>query len=286
MKKVVLTICGIGILSLLTILIAKYAVTNHKQDSNYNKTDSNAVSDYVICDEGYELYNNSCRKLLETKPANENFSCDNGYTLNKKNNNCEKIEKIDANTFFSCSDGYSLDNNKCSGITSINANKSYDCKTIGGTLNGDKCNQTVADTKALYCEKYICAIGSYDASIDKCVSYSPYANIPSYHNKICAQYTCLRGTFKNSMCYLEVSTNANITYSCDEGYTLQNNKCIKNITIEPKINYSCPSGYTLKNQKCEHIITIKPNINYECENNGVLNDTSCNYYEIKEVSKK
>ena len=134
-----------------------------------------------------------------------------------KDNNCEKVCKIEQLTSYQYKKQVTTTNTK------------YSCKS-GYTLNGKYCYKTVvADTKSA--EKTI-------------VDYKTYTEDALVKvNKGTTTYSCpsgytAEGSGSSLKCYKKVTS-----YSCPSGYTAEGSgsslKCYKNVT-----SYSCPSGYT------------------------------------------
>ena len=134
-----------------------------------------------------------------------------------KDNNCNKVCKIEQLTSYQYKKQVTTTNTK------------YSCKS-GYSLNGKYCYKTVvADTKSA--EKTI-------------VDYKTYTEDALVKvNKGKVTYSCpsgytAEGSGSSLKCYKNVTT-----YSCPSGYTAEGSgsslKCYKNVTT-----YSCPSGYT------------------------------------------
>ena len=129
-----------------------------------------------------------------------------------KDNNCEKVCKIEKLTSYQYKKQVTTTKTK------------YSCKS-GYTLNGKYCYKTVlVDTQSA--EKTIVDYKTYTEDASVRYSYS----CPSGYTQ--------EGSGSTMKCYKNVTT-----YSCPSGYTQEGSgssmKCYKNITT-----YSCPSGYT------------------------------------------
>ena len=129
-----------------------------------------------------------------------------------KDNNCEKVCKIEKLTSYQYKKQVTTTKTK------------YSCKS-GYTLNGKYCYKTVlVDTQSA--EKTIVDYKTYTEDASVRYSYS----CPSGYTQ--------EGSGSNMKCYKNVTT-----YSCPSGYTQEGSgssmKCYKNVTT-----YSCPSGYT------------------------------------------
>lgn len=247
----------------------------------------------LSCEDGYTLKDKACYKEIENKVATEVYTCKDGYTLKEDNSKCEKTETVDAIKQYSCNNGYNLSGDKCLGVSTINATPTYSCPN-GGTLSGSKCVQRVADIQALS-YRYYCSMGMLSGT--KCL-FTPGpatgrcpAGTIQIDSNTCSrdalkEYYCLRGEKIGSMCYVDVATSADVSYSCQSGYTLNGSICSKSVSINANINYTCDSGYTLKDNTCQKIVESDRIVNYTCEDNYELKENKCILYDIKEAVKK
>ena len=247
----------------------------------------------LSCEEGYILKENFCYKEIENKPATEVYTCEEGYSLSQDNSKCEKIESIDATQQYTCNNGYTLNKDKCLGVSTINATPTYSCPN-GGTLNGSKCIQRVADTQALS-QRYYCIMGTLSGTnclstpgpaTGRCPAGTIQINSNTCSSNALKEYYCLRGEKIGSMCYLDVATQANVSYSCQSGYTLNGAKCSKNVSVNANTIYTCSDEYTLKDNKCQKVIESNRIVNYTCEENYELKENKCILYDVKEAINK
>lgn len=270
MKKLLNTICFLALLILITGCEKK-----------------------LMCEEGYTLKENSCYKELESKDATEVYTCEEGYTLNSDNNKCIKTEILEANKEYSCNNGYTLTGDKCFGVSTINATPTYSCPN-GGTLNGSKCVQRVADLQALT-YRYYCIMGTLSGT--KCISSPapitgrcPAGSVQISGDRCSSnalkEYSCLRGEQIGSMCYIDVATSADVSYSCQSGYTLNGTSCSKNVTVNANINYTCADDYSLIDNTCQKTFEIERTLNYQCDKNYELKENKCILYDIKKAVEK
>lgn len=235
------------------------------------------------CEDGYELTDGMCTTIKETKDAEYTYYCNNGDTLN--DHMCEHNITTDTIEVEKCDNGYLLANGVCSTIISKNANASYSCSS--GTLNGTKCVRKAADPSALVCSAKYCTIGTYDAATNKCKSVAPITGKVTYYDTVCGEYSCSRGVKEGNMCYVDYSSDANVSYSCESGYNLSGTKCNTTVTKSPNKVSECPTDYTLINNECIQKEYLDANKEYYCEDNYQLIDNKCIMYEsIKPLRKK
>ena len=177
-----------------------------------------------------------------------------------KDNNCEKVCKIEKLTSYQYKKQVTTTKTK------------YSCKS-GYTLNGKYCYKTVlVDTQSA--EKTIVDYKIYTEDASVRYSYS----CPSGYTQ--------EGSGSTMKCYKNVTT-----YSCPSGYTQEGSgstmKCYKNVTT-----YSCPSGYTQEgsgsSMKCyKNITTYSCPSGYTQEGSGSTmkcykNKTTCSTYTVSE----
>lgn len=169
------------------------------------ETISSNVTNKKTCMSGYTyIGSNKCQKISILKTlgsTTKGAECSISYEIDCKDG-CKTVAKetciIQAGTNYnySCPQGYELtsDKQKCVSTTTIDAEKSYNCKE--GTLNGKKCIITTTNTETIN------------------------SNI---------NYTCSNGTLKNNKCIIdntkEETKEVIITYTCSNG-TLKDNKCV------------------------------------------------------------
>ena len=201
-----------------------------------------------------------------------------------KDNNCEKVCKIEKLTSYQYKKQVTTTKTK------------YSCKS-GYTLNGKYCYKTVlVDTQSA--EKTIVDYKTYTEDASVRYSYSCpsgytqegsgstmkcYKNVTTYS---CPSGYTQEGSGSSMKCYKNVTT-----YSCPSGYTQEGSgssmKCYKNVTT-----YSCPSGYTQEgsgsSMKCyKNVTTYSCPSGYTQEGSGssmkcYKNKTTCSTYTVSE----
>lgn len=133
-----------------------------------------------------------------------------------------------------CPSGYIFENDKCSGYTTIGAIKNYSC--LNGSLKGTKCTGSAPDPDAV-AYNYYCLFGTLTSN-NRCHVIMPSYPVGScsydyeyksdgfchkYSNPL-KDYYCIRGYWKDTICYVNYSFDAVINYSCPSGYTLRGGK--------------------------------------------------------------
>lgn len=188
-----------------------------------------------------------------------------------------------------CPSGYIFENDKCSGYTTIGAIKNYSC--LNGSLKGTKCTGSAPDPDAV-AYNYYCLFGTLTSN-NRCHVIMPSYPVGScsydyeyksdgfchkYSNPL-KDYYCIRGYWKDTICYVNYSFDAVINYSCPSGYTLRGGKCSKYEKIDPKTVYTCNPGYLLEGKLCLKEIEEESQKSYYCDDDYVLIGQKCIKYE-------
>ena len=93
-------------------------------------------------------------------------------------------------------------------------------------------------------------------------------------------------TLIDNQCIKEINNiDANIEYSCINGFELQNDTCIRYEFRDAYIDWVCPSGYSRGNGEykslCSKLETIPAEEYYYCDFDETLEGTKCIKYRLK-----
>lgn len=246
----------------------------------------------IKCEEGYELTEGKCIKILDQKDAIASYSCQDGFTLSQDKSECTKTETKNAKIDNPCPSDYTFSNGTCTKteMAEIIINKS--CIDQYGEVEGDVCHhtQTKQATTRTTCPNgkvYVALTNDcWTAWGIKC-SYSilsGYCLSPSSEKPITA-YACPTGyTLEGTTCIRKYDTTAIQKKSCPSGFKAQGDTCVRTTTTKITGTYYCDSDFTLNGTKCTKTSVEKPNITYSCESEEyTLKDKVCIQYEEKET---
>jgi len=153
--------------------------------------------------------------------------CEEGYSL--ENNVCKKVEEKDAIENKKCNEGYYLSGNICVSNTNYNKLKKEECLAPNGN---NVVGASVVDGVCLvsYCSGYtdgVCSAGSSEP-IDFTISYYCPTGTREI-NGVCkkvinynTEYTCEEGSLSEKKCLINIEKEA--TLGCEAGYVL-NEEC-------------------------------------------------------------
>lgn len=275
-------------------LITAYLL-NRGCKSGFVNRNGFCVKGYYSCEEGYEVRNNKCVKVIERVAARENSYCPDGYFLSEgycvnKNTlsptfsyicadgftlngtSCVKEESAEAALIYYCPDNYVLAGTKCVTANSRDATVSYSCPNSSYTKNGTKCTkmeQVTTDAVVTYG----CSNGG-TLSGTKChITSSPVnSGYGGWWWPVCDQ-----GTYSSSDQKCHYIYDASKTYTCTSGTSNGAGKCTKNssVSIDATPKYTCPSGYITVGDKCTTSETINATPKYTCTTDTVLKGNMC-----------
>lgn len=288
------------ILLVLMLIILISSSILYILNNNVNSIENNNYS--YLCDEGYELINNKCYKIIETTDANIEYTCDNGYYLN--GNQCNKIEySKNFITEWTCPNGYEMEKgrtpNICYKTNTVASLVQHYCKD-GGYLSGEKCIKTeqVPAKEIIACEAW----WVYDSTDGLChSSLFLFNSCPSGakivgkvgQKYLCAikptfLYECPDGKVKSyeTTCDVTEEYEAQAIIRCPgDNYKMSEDKTKCTITEYdvPSYKIKCgEDGYVYENNHCVKTISVNANIKEYCNNEYVLKDGNCIKYDIQE----
>lgn len=287
------------ILLVLMLIILISSSILYILNNNVNSIENNNYS--YLCDEGYELINNKCYKIIETTDANIEYTCDNGYYLN--GNQCNKIEySKNFITEWTCPNGYEMEKgrtpNICYKTNTVASLVQHYCKD-GGYLSGEKCIKTekVPAKEIIACE----SLWVYDSTDGLCHSALLFSSCPSGAkvvskigtNFLCAikptfLYECPDGKGKRfeTTCEVTEEYEAQAIIRCPgDNYKMSEDKTKCTITEYdvPSYKIKCgEDGYAYENNHCVKTISVNANIKEYCNSEYVLKDGNCIKYDIQE----
>ena len=194
------------------------------------------------CPKGYEKLGDKCGKIVDEQSPNEEYYCEPGEELNRKNNTCSVEETILATREKVCDFEMELiDDDTCFIESNIDVGRYY-CPE--GELDGKSCIITKISEpqKDRYCSEWM---------------YSVYTEYPSLKQS-CRRggeeewYRCGKGyTMQGGTCYPIMPVL--YKYYCTSGKGKLNkntNKCEYTTTVAAKYTEECPEGYTRKGDVC------------------------------------
>ena len=235
MNKSKLIIIGVSVICGLVIIFSILILGN---GTIYNR--------YKCPDSTYKLENRHCKKT-EIIATYDKLVCPNGYEV--ENSTCVKKINTAAKSYRTCEKGFTLDNQSCIKTIVTKRIKKYTC--IGASKSPTDESKCVKYESPLtkqqgtelvkYCNEGVlkgnnCVITSNAIESSGC---------PDNYEKT-AKQTCTR---------VETSP-AKISYSCDNGYTLDGNRCIKTEVTSGTYEKACNMDYIMKDDKCYRDIDI------------------------------
>ena len=159
--------------------------------------------------------------LTITGCGKKELVCLNGYTLNEKDETCERTVEKDAKSVYHCEgSNETLDGNQCRKVEMTEATASLKCRDGYEFFDGMCIREgTVNDFKKCNSDS------TYSSQLDEC--FSKIEPITTY--------SCEVGQLEGSTCASITYQKADIEYVCEEAnYKLQGNKCYYTMVTKAK----------------------------------------------------
>lgn len=293
-KNIIIIMCVIVILGLSTALVISLNISNKKINTSNNNTETNIENKDENLSEQIEDENKDDKNKdnenkgnenkddvasNNSKPSNssnsqKNENQTNNSSSNKKENTTQKpttennskkeetqTNNNSSNKTYICPSGYVLSNDKEKCYKATELVKKYKCEN-NYVLNSDNtCTGLVIieTTVSYYCGERANVGGyRYDDTDKKCY-YENGIGLHEFTKEQCEEKNFVYSNGLNR-CFLS-KIDADITYSCPNGWSRQGNEtCEKYETIKAIEYDGCDEGYTLNSSKDSCIKTISSTI--------------------------
>ena len=252
------------------------------------------------CEDGYNLKNSKCIKIVDTKDPIINYYCNKGYDLD--GTNCIRYEYDEVQVKWYCRSGYKTGHADYPDLCYKDILEAYTISyycDYGYTLNGSKCTKQKSVSPSS--NNFVCPGGSnYIYAYGVCVLTGVFTSCPGGYSVLerngryvtCFRYPstvkfCPEGTTANgSKCdYPTEIIDAHSYKTCryNARYDKKLDQCVYTDYEVPDYQTYCNGDFEYHDGYCYKVYSESANYTSSCDDDYILENDKCVKYEITDM---